>query len=114
MKNSSIVLGVGALVLLGAVAVRIPARPVDHRDVEARPVGYRVNINAASAAELELLPGIGPTLAGRIVQYRTANGAFATIERLDDVRGIGPAKLEALRQFATTGRPKPTGRGSGG
>jgi competence protein ComEA len=56
-----------------------------------------ININTAAAAELELLPGIGPALAGRIIDYRTANGPFRTVEDLTKVRGIGPKTLEKLR-----------------
>jgi competence protein ComEA len=58
-----------------------------------------VNINAASAVELEALPGIGPTYAQRIVDYRQANGPFAAVEEIMEVKGIGPgtfAKLEGL------------------
>lgn len=56
-----------------------------------------VNLNTASAAELELLPGIGPTLAERIVAHRAANGPFKTLDDLDRVPGIGPRTLERLR-----------------
>lgn len=54
------------------------------------------NINTASAAELELLPGIGPSLAQKIIEYRHANGPFTKLEGLLQVSGIGPAKLETL------------------
>lgn len=56
-----------------------------------------VNINAADELTLMLLPGIGETLAERIVQERTQNGAFSSIDDLLRVSGIGPSKLEALR-----------------
>ena len=54
-------------------------------------------MNKATAAELELLPGIGPALAGRILEYRKTNGAFKSVDQLDDVKGIGPRILEKLR-----------------
>ena len=57
----------------------------------------RVHINAATAAELEQLPGVGPVLAGRIAAYREENGPFTTVEDLLDVSGIGEGKLETLR-----------------
>jgi competence protein ComEA len=63
-----------------------------------------VNINTAPAAELETLPGIGPALAGRIVEYREANGPFETIEQIQNVPGIGPATFEGLRDLITVGR----------
>ncbi len=56
-----------------------------------------VRLNHASAAELETLPGIGPTLAARIIEYRTANGPFATIEAVGEVKGIGDKVLEEIR-----------------
>lgn len=65
------------------------------------PGGGVVNIITAGAAELESLPGIGPALAARIVEYRDGHGPFASVDDLTDVPGIGPAKLEALRSQAT-------------
>ncbi len=58
-----------------------------------------VNINTAPAAELEILPRIGPALAGRIVEYREANGPFETIEQIQNVPGIGSATFEGLRDL---------------
>ena len=62
----------------------------------------RININSASAQELEVLPGIGPALAARIVAYRQEQGPFSTIEELENVSGIGPRTLDQLRPFITT------------
>ncbi len=59
--------------------------------------GALVPVNAASAAELEALDGIGPVLAERIVAWREANGPFAAVEELLEVSGIGPVLLEQLR-----------------
>jgi competence protein ComEA len=59
--------------------------------------GGRVDVNTAGAAELERLPGIGPALAQRIVEWRAANGPFRAVEDLQRVPGIGAAKLERLR-----------------
>ena len=59
-----------------------------------------ININTASAAELELLPQIGPTLAARIVAERNANGPFASLEDIERVRGIGPRTVEKIRDLA--------------
>lgn len=60
-----------------------------------------INVNTATASELEALPGIGPALAERIVSHREANGPFKSLDDLTDVPGIGKAKLEALRTEAT-------------
>ena len=65
----------------------------------ARSGDGKVHLNRATAAELENLPGVGPVLAGRIVDFRDANGPFETLEDLLDVPGIGEAKLSSLRDF---------------
>jgi competence protein ComEA len=59
-----------------------------------------IDINAANEAELQDVPGIGPGLAARIVEYRETNGPFASIDELADVSGITPRLQEALAQFA--------------
>jgi competence protein ComEA len=53
-------------------------------------------------AELETLPGIGPATAAAIVEHRERFGPFASVDDLDQVSGIGPAKLDALRDLVTT------------
>ncbi|WP_070458712.1 helix-hairpin-helix domain-containing protein [Dermabacter sp. HMSC08H10] len=65
---------------------------------EASGDGALVNINTASESELDELPGVGPAIAARIVEHRTTNGPFSNIEQLQDVKGIGPAIFEELRE----------------
>ncbi|OGW80678.1 MAG: hypothetical protein A3G33_08895 [Omnitrophica bacterium RIFCSPLOWO2_12_FULL_44_17] len=60
-----------------------------------------VNINKANLEELQVVRGIGPALAERIIQYRTANGNFETLEQLSEVRGIGEAKFEKMKSQIT-------------
>lgn len=55
-----------------------------------------INVNAADATVLQELPGIGPALSARIIEFRAANGPFASLEELDAVSGIGPAMMERL------------------
>ena len=61
----------------------------------------RVNLNTADLAELETLPRVGEVLAQRIIDYRTANGPFASVDDLLDVSGIGDATLEGFRDLVT-------------
>jgi len=61
----------------------------------------RININTASAQQLETLPGIGEVLAGRIVEYRQQKGAFSSPDDLLGVRGIGTKRLEEIRERIT-------------
>jgi len=63
--------------------------------------GPRVNINTAGEAELDVLPGIGPALAKRIIEYRQTHGPFQTIEQITEVPGIGDAILEQIRDLVT-------------
>jgi competence protein ComEA len=63
--------------------------------------GGLIDVNTASATELETLPGIGEVLAATIIEYRTQNGPFASVEDLMDVSGIGPATLDEIRDQVT-------------
>ena len=86
----------------GGVPVAPPATATDAPPA-ANPTGVRVNVNTASAAELETLNGIGPALAARIIAHREAAGPFRSVEALVEVRGIGPRTLERLVPFVTVG-----------
>ena len=63
--------------------------------------GEKVNINEAMQTELEELPGIGPSLASRIIEYREQNGDFKKIEELQNVKGIGDAKYNDIKDKVT-------------
>lgn len=65
------------------------------------PAGPALNVNRATAVELEALPGIGPALARRVVADRESRGPFATVAALDRVPGIGPALLARLEGLIT-------------
>ena len=67
--------------------------------------GELVDINTATAAELDALPGIGPVLAGRIVAYRDEHGPYATVDELEAVDGISVNTVEDLRPLVTAGGP---------
>ncbi|WP_100499898.1 ComEA family DNA-binding protein [Geodermatophilus chilensis] len=86
------------------VAVGIPgAGAVGGAGVAAGTAGGAgpVDLNAATAADLDALPGIGPVLAQRIVEHRERNGSFRSVEQLDDVPGIGPATYAELAELVT-------------
>lgn len=59
----------------------------------------RINVNTASAEQLDTLPGIGPVYARRIIEYRTEYGPFTTVEQLMEIKGIGKKRLEKLKPF---------------
>ena len=65
--------------------------------------GGVININRATQAELESLPRIGPAIAQRIIDYRTAHGPFAQIDDIQDVKGIGPATFNQIKDLITVG-----------
>lgn len=60
-----------------------------------------ININTASVEELDNLPGIGPTIAQRIIDYRTDNGPFSVIEDILNVSGIGPSTFDQIKDLIT-------------
>ena len=64
--------------------------------------GEKMDLNRVDAAGLELIPGIGPSLARRIVEDRDARGPFRSVEELERVRGIGPAKRRLLEAWTRT------------
>jgi competence ComEA-like helix-hairpin-helix protein len=107
-ERDQVVVCVLAAVLVVAVAARSGAarwaasRPV--RRVEGcEEIGYRVDLNRASPGELDLLPGIGPAKAQRIVDHRRAHGPFERIGDLARVPGISGQCAERLRALVTVG-----------
>lgn len=81
-----------------------PVQPIEApKPAQPSSVAQAVDINRASAAELEMLPGIGPALAARIVEERSRTGPFARVEDLDRVRGIGARTIEKLRPYVVVG-----------
>ena len=92
----------------GRVDPPLPTRETNHPaesgsvgDSSMEAVPLLININTATAAELEQLSGVGPVLAGRIIAYRESAGGFRSVEELIEVRGIGPRTLERLAPFVT-------------
>ena len=81
------------------VAIEAPAGSADGGGTLTTPI----DLNSATAAQLDALPGVGPATASAIVAYRSTHGPFGTVDELGDVRGIGPAKLETIRPLVRVG-----------
>ena len=79
-----------------------PAEPTTER---AMPDADLVDLNRATLAELDTLPGVGPRTAQRIVEYREENGGFTRLEELMNVRGIGERTFLRLQPLVTLGSP---------
>jgi competence ComEA-like helix-hairpin-helix protein len=107
-----------ALLALGVAALLLGAGIVLHRQTQApapyHPAGrsgspaalYRIDLNTADAGELQLLPGIHAGLARRIVESRSAQGPFASVDDLARVRGVTPELVERLRPLVRTTPPR--------
>jgi len=83
---------------------RRPRRSTASDDGAPVAAGQPVNVNTSDERTLSELPGIGPTLAQRIVEFRTLNGPFVSVDGLADVAGITPQRLDELVPLVTTGR----------
>ena len=79
----------------------LPGQEPPARSSTERPAP--LNLNAATEAQLEALPGIGPSTATRIVEYRKKNGAFKKVEELMNVKGIGEKSFLKLKALITVG-----------
>ena len=84
------------LILVAAATLSIAG------SVEGAPPTGVVNINTATVDQLQLLPRVGPALAGRIVDFREANGEFRTVDEIVAVKGIGERSFENLEPFIVT------------
>jgi len=107
MRNSlpRLVLAGLLLSLLGALVVPSHASAGQQAGAgeQARP---KIEINSATVEQLQEVPGIGPTLAARIIDFRKEHGPFERVEDLLNVQGIGVRTLERMRAFLTVEAPK--------
>src|SRR5215510_5835887 len=70
--------------------------------------GQRLDLNRVGVGDLLLLPGVGPKLAARILEERDRRAGFASVEQLSEVKGVGPKKLEQLRELVAVTDPAAT------
>lgn len=73
-----------------------------------KPPAHPINLNSASAAELQQVPGIGPSTADKILEMRKSYGAFKSVDDLLAIKGIGPKRLEKMRKYLTVGKSSQT------
>jgi competence protein ComEA len=82
-------------VLVLAVVLLFQVRFCDARE----KLEGKVNINTATESQIALLPGIGPKIAGKVINYRADNGNFKTAEDIKKVKGVGNKKFEKMRDY---------------
>ena len=75
---------------------------IDNEQSEGNSNSSLVNINKATQSELETLPGIGPSIASKIIDYRESKGKFSKIEDIKNVTGIGDSKFANIKDLITT------------
>jgi competence ComEA-like helix-hairpin-helix protein len=78
-----------------------------------KPPLHPINLNTASALELQQVPGIGPATADKILTMRKSYGPFKSVDDLRAIKGIGPKRLEKMRKYLTVGRA-PANKTAGG
>ena len=99
--NAAAPLTDGEQIAVGVPGAPAPATAAAGGGSGVPGAGGLLDLNAATVADLDALPGIGPVLAQRIVDHRTAQGPFTSVDQLDDVSGIGPAIYAELAARVT-------------
>ena len=89
------------LIAVVAMAGLSPVSVVAAENPAANTVIEAIQLNQATAEELQALPGVGPALSERIVVYRTEHGPFKSLDQLTEVKGVGQAKLAKFREQLT-------------
>jgi comEA protein len=96
-------------VFVAGIEARLPASPVQDSKTQVT-ASSPINLNTATATELQKLPGIGASIATRILEYRQKSGGFKKIEELMNVRGIGEKNFLKLKALVTVTPAKTTER----
>lgn len=111
MRRLSVTSVCALVLLLAGISSSAGAQVPTQEKTTAQPTAAApVNLNTATAADLAKLPGIGPAVAARIVEYRQKNGSFKKIEELMNVKGIGEKTFLKLKPLVTVAPPKSSER----
>lgn len=92
-----------AILLHGCYAAAVRQGRVEFDRAPPLELQFQIDVNRADWPEFTLLPGIGETLARRVVAHRARHGPFRSVEQLEDVPGIGPKTVRRLRKYVTVG-----------
>jgi competence protein ComEA len=111
MRRLCVTSAIAFVLLLSGLSSDFNAQTASQSSPSAQPAAAAlVNLNTATVADLAKLPGIGPAVAARIVEYRQKNGGFKKAEELMNVKGIGEKTFLKLKPLVTVAPPKTTER----
>ncbi len=105
-RRAVLLAAVAATVLSAAICPGEAAGPGSPAESAAASARNPVDLNAATSADLQAVPGIGKVLADRIVEFREKNGPFGRVDDLVKVQGIGEKSLEKLRPYLAVSPPR--------
>lgn len=108
-KRAERLVAVLMAIALGGVMLWRINRPPNDQPHPVRDPGFRVDVNRSDADTLQLLPGLGPSIAANVVTRRETSGPFRSKAELEEVRMIGPVLRERIEPWVTLGPPEPFG-----
>ena len=100
------ILGLAVALIVGPSSRRVAAVGAERGRAEQAATPAVINLNTATSADLQKLPGVGPAMADRIIEYRQKNGGFKKVEELMNVKGIGEKTFLKLKSLVAVAPPK--------